>query len=145
VASQCVGDVNDEFARIADNVKGFQGIFSQYGSEKDISPAMRSSLDAMTSSVIAALSAATSPNLVSRELKLIEGAMGSKTECGRARRAPETPGDVDKIVIAFKRFGNVIDRFQVCSLSFWLASRLLTGTVARDGSPYDQLLHEHPW
>ncbi|KAJ7455674.1 hypothetical protein B0H11DRAFT_2200324, partial [Mycena galericulata] len=44
-----VGDVNDEFVRITNNVKGFQCIFSQYGSEKDISPAMRSSLDAMTS------------------------------------------------------------------------------------------------
>ncbi|KAJ6564870.1 peptidase C14 [Mycena vulgaris] len=91
-----VGDVNDEFVRIANNVRGFQGIFSQYGSEKDISPAMRSSLDAVTS-----------------ELKLIEEAIGSKTKRGRARRALEAPGDVDKIVIAFKRLGNVIDRFQL--------------------------------
>ncbi|KAJ7924656.1 peptidase C14 [Mycena leptocephala] len=90
-----VGDVDDEFVRITDNVKGFQGIFSQYGSEKDISPAMRSSLDAVT-----------------LELKLIEETI-SKTERGRARRALEAPGDVEKVVIAFKRFGNVIDRFQL--------------------------------
>ncbi|KAJ7855425.1 hypothetical protein B0H13DRAFT_2577822 [Mycena leptocephala] len=91
-----VGDVNDEFVRIANNVKGFQGIFSQYGAEKDISPAMCNNLDVVTS-----------------ELKLIEGAIGSKTERGRARRAIEAPDDVEKVVIAFKRFGDVIDRFQL--------------------------------
>jgi hypothetical protein len=136
MALQRVGDINDEFVRITDNLKGFQGIFSQYGSEKDISPAMRSSLDAVTSSAIAALSTAASPNLVSRELKLIEEAIGSKTERGRAKHALEVPGDVDKVVIAFKRFSNVINRLQVGSPSFWLASRLLTGTVVRYGSPY---------
>ncbi|KAJ7224877.1 hypothetical protein C8J57DRAFT_1148246, partial [Mycena rebaudengoi] len=108
-----VGDVNGEFVRITDNVKGFQGIFLQYGSEKDIPPSMRSSLDAVTSSVIAALSTAASSNLVSRELKLIEEAIGSKTERERAMRALEEPGDVDKVVIVFKRFGNVIDRLQL--------------------------------
>ncbi|KAJ7440850.1 hypothetical protein B0H11DRAFT_2252667 [Mycena galericulata] len=108
-----VGDVNDEFVRITNNVKGFQCIFSQYGSEKDISPAMRSSLDAMTSSVITSLSTAAPPNLVSRELKLIEEAMSSKTERGLAMRTLEAAGDVDKVVIAFKRLGNVIDRFQL--------------------------------
>ncbi|KAJ7491540.1 hypothetical protein B0H11DRAFT_2228689 [Mycena galericulata] len=91
-----VGDINDEFVRITDNVKGFQGIFSQYGTENDISPAMRSSLDAAT-----------------LELKLIAQAIGSKTERGRARRGLETPDDVDNIVIAFKRFCNVIDKFQL--------------------------------
>ncbi|KAJ7441363.1 quinon protein alcohol dehydrogenase-like superfamily [Mycena galericulata] len=44
-----VGDVDYEFMRITNNVKGFQGIFSQYGSEEDISPAMCSSLDVVTS------------------------------------------------------------------------------------------------
>ncbi|KAJ7803862.1 hypothetical protein B0H14DRAFT_2613010 [Mycena olivaceomarginata] len=102
-----VGDVNDEFVRITNNVKGFQ--------------------------VIAALFAAASPNLVSRELKLVGEAIGTKTERGRARRALEAPGDVDKVVIAFKRFGNVIDRFQVGSPSFWSASGLLTSSVARYG------------
>ncbi|KAJ7429866.1 hypothetical protein B0H11DRAFT_1944084 [Mycena galericulata] len=108
-----VGDVNDEFVRITNNVKGFQCIFSQYSSEKDISPAMRSSLDAMTSSVITSLSTAAPPNLVSRELKLIEEAMSSKTERGLAMRTLEAPGDVDKVVVAFKRLGYVIDRFQL--------------------------------
>ncbi|KAJ7854139.1 hypothetical protein B0H14DRAFT_3651292 [Mycena olivaceomarginata] len=107
-----VGDVDDEFVTITDNVKGFQGIFSQYGSEKDISPAMHSSLDAVTSSVIAALSTAASPDQVSRELKLIEEAIGSKTERGRARRALEAPDDVDKVASAFKRLGNMINGFQ---------------------------------
>ncbi|KAJ7491635.1 hypothetical protein B0H11DRAFT_1911900 [Mycena galericulata] len=105
-----VGDVNNELVRITD--QGFQGIFSQYGSENNISPAMRNSLDTVTSSVIAALSTAASPKLVSRELKLIEEAIGSKTERGRARHALEAPSDVGKIVMAFKRFGDVIDRFQ---------------------------------
>ncbi|KAJ7860591.1 hypothetical protein B0H14DRAFT_3134823, partial [Mycena olivaceomarginata] len=90
-----VGGVNVEFMRIANSVRGFQGIFSQYGSEKDISTTMHSNLDAVTS-----------------ELKLIEEAIGSKTESGRARRALEAPGDVDKVVIAFKRFGDVINGFQ---------------------------------
>jgi hypothetical protein len=126
MAVQRVGDVNDEFLRIANNVKGFQGIFSQYGAEKDISPAMRNNLDAMTSLVIAALFTPASPNLVSRELKLISEAIGSKTERGRARRTLEAPGDVDKVLIAFKNLGNAIDRFQVCSPSFWLAFCLLT-------------------
>ncbi|KAJ7796377.1 hypothetical protein B0H14DRAFT_77998 [Mycena olivaceomarginata] len=102
-----VGDVNDEFVRITNSVKGFQGIFSQYDSEKDFSPAMRSSLDAVTS-----------------ELKLIKEAIDSKTQRDRARRALETPGDVDKIMIAFKRFGNVIDRFQLdmglCTTSYYM-------------------------
>jgi hypothetical protein len=137
MAFQHVGDVNDEFVRITDNVKGFQGLFSQYGAEKDISPVMRKNLHAMTSSVIAALSTAASPNLVSRGLKLIEETIGSKTERGRARRALEAPGDVEEVLIAFKRFGGVIDRFQVCLLSFWLASGLLTDTIARYGSPYN--------
>jgi hypothetical protein len=51
--SQRVGDVNDEFVRVANNVKGFQGIFSQYASEQEISPAVRSRLDAVISSVVA--------------------------------------------------------------------------------------------
>jgi hypothetical protein len=53
---------------------------------------------------------------------LIEEAIVSKTERGRTRRTLEAPGDVDKVVIAFKSLGNVIDRFQVCSASFLLAS-----------------------
>ncbi|KAJ7430063.1 hypothetical protein B0H11DRAFT_1839265, partial [Mycena galericulata] len=88
-----VGDVDDEFMRITNNVKGFQGIFSQYGSEEDISPAMHSSLDVMTS-----------------ELKLIKEAIASKTE--RARTV-EVPGDVEKVMMAFKRFGDMINRFQL--------------------------------
>ncbi|KAF7341547.1 hypothetical protein MVEN_01892400 [Mycena venus] len=91
-----VGDVTDEFVKIANNVQGLQGIFSQYDSEKEISPAMRSSLDAVIS-----------------ELKSIEGAIGSKTERRRARRTPEAPVDVQKVLIAFRRFGDVIDRFQL--------------------------------
>lgn len=133
MALQRVGDVNDEFVRIANNVKGFQGIFSQYGAEKDISPAMCKNLDAVTSSVITALSTAASHNLVSRKLKLIEENI---TEYRRERCALEAPGDVEKVVIAFKNFEDAIDRFQVCSLSFSFASGLLTGTVARYGSPY---------
>ncbi|KAJ7676166.1 hypothetical protein B0H14DRAFT_3908718, partial [Mycena olivaceomarginata] len=83
------------------------------GAEKDISPAMRNKLDAVTAFVIAALFIAASPNLVSRKLKLLEEAMiGSKAERGRARRAPKALGDVDKVAIAFKRLGNVIHRFQ---------------------------------
>jgi hypothetical protein len=143
MALQRVEDINDEFVRIANNVKGFQGIFSQYGSEQDISPAMRRGLDAVISLVIAALFAAASPKSVSRELKLIERAIGSKTERGRARRALEAPGDADKVAIAFKRLGNAIDRFQVRWPSFWLASCPLTGTVARYGSPYGTRCGKH--
>ncbi|KAJ7828824.1 hypothetical protein B0H14DRAFT_3718345 [Mycena olivaceomarginata] len=109
-----VGDVNDEFVRITSNVKGFQGIFSQYASEQEISPAMRSRLDAVISSVVAALSStAALLNLALRELNLIKGAIDSKTERGRARRTLEAAGDVDKVVIAFNRLGEVIDRFQL--------------------------------
>jgi hypothetical protein len=137
MALQHLGDSNDEFFRITDNVKGFQGVFSQYGSETDISPVMRSSLDAVTSSVIANVSTAASPNSVSRELKLIEEAISSETDEGeRVRCALEAPGDVEKAVIAFKRFGNVIDRLQVGSPSFWWASGLLTSSLARYGSPH---------
>ncbi|KAF7364761.1 hypothetical protein MVEN_00346000 [Mycena venus] len=91
-----VGDVNDEFVRIANNVKGFQGIFSQYDSEQEISPAMRSRLDAVIS-----------------ELNSIKGAIDSKMKRGQVRRALEAAGDVDKVVIAFKRLGEVINRFQL--------------------------------
>ncbi|KAF7364767.1 hypothetical protein MVEN_00346600 [Mycena venus] len=88
--------VNDEFVRIANNVKGFQGIFSQYDSEQEISPAMRSRLDAVIS-----------------ELNSIKGAIDSKMKRGQVRRALEAAGDVDKVVIAFKRLGEVINRFQL--------------------------------
>ncbi|KAF7364754.1 hypothetical protein MVEN_00345300 [Mycena venus] len=91
-----VGDINDEFVRIANNVKGFQGIFSQYTSEQEISPAMRSRLDA-----------------VILELNSIKGAIDSKMERGQARRMLEAAGDVDKVVIAFKRLSEVINRFQL--------------------------------
>jgi hypothetical protein len=137
MALQHLGDVSDEFVRITDNVKGFQGIFSQYDSEKNISPTMHSSLDAVISSAIVALSTAASPNLGSRELKLIEEAISSKTEEGkRVRRALEAPSDLENAVIAFKRFGNVIERLQVGSPSFWLASGLLTSTAAQYGCPH---------
>ncbi|KAJ7439588.1 hypothetical protein B0H11DRAFT_1934422 [Mycena galericulata] len=81
---------------ITDWAGGLTGIFSQYGSEQDISPSMRGSLDAVIS-----------------ELKSIEEAIGSKTKGGRARHTLKAPGDVDKVAIAFKRLGIVIDRFQL--------------------------------
>ncbi|KAF7364763.1 hypothetical protein MVEN_00346200 [Mycena venus] len=91
-----VGDVNDKFVRIANNVKGFQGIFSQYASEQEISPAMRSRLDA-----------------VILELNSVKGAIDSKTERGRLKRTLEAAGDVDKVVIAFEKLNEVINRFQL--------------------------------
>jgi hypothetical protein len=127
---QHLGDGEDEFVRITDNVKGFQGIFSQYGSQRDISPIMHSSLDAVILSVIVALSTTSSINLVSRGLKSIEEAISSRTEHGQVRRALEAPGDVEEAVFAFKRFGNMVDTFQVGSLSFWWAAGLLNSSVA---------------
>ncbi|KAJ7491551.1 hypothetical protein B0H11DRAFT_2228712 [Mycena galericulata] len=147
-----VGDINDEFVRITDNVKGFQGIFSQYGTENDISPAMRSSLDAATLElkliaqgyrqyhpckmqitwgagpgtpyslcILRMQSEYGVPGPAPHVICILQGwycrylaqAIGSKTERGRARRGLETPDDVDNIVIAFKRFCNVIDKFQL--------------------------------
>ncbi|KAF7367053.1 hypothetical protein MSAN_00964500 [Mycena sanguinolenta] len=91
-----VSDVNGEFVRTAENVKGFQRIFSQYESEKDISPAMCIALDAITS-----------------ELELIEEAIGSKIQRGQARPILEEPDHVRDIMIAFNRFSNTIDKLQL--------------------------------
>ncbi|KAJ6461662.1 hypothetical protein C8R45DRAFT_1108416 [Mycena sanguinolenta] len=91
-----VGDVNNELLRISENVKGFQGIFSQYTRGKDITPAMCTSLDVMIS-----------------ELKLIEEAISSKSLApDRQTRHIVEPGDVEEIMIAFQRFSNMIDKIQ---------------------------------
>ncbi|KAJ6455013.1 hypothetical protein C8R45DRAFT_944310 [Mycena sanguinolenta] len=91
-----VGDVDDEFVGIIGNVKGFQGILSQYGSAKDISPAICTILDAMIS-----------------ELKLIEEAASSKMQPTQLRHILEAPSQVEKVLAAFKRFSNLIDELQV--------------------------------
>ncbi|KAF7367037.1 hypothetical protein MSAN_00962900 [Mycena sanguinolenta] len=91
-----VGDVNGEFVSTTENVKGFQGFFSQYESEKDISPALHITLDAITS-----------------ELKLIEETISSKIQCGQARPILEEPDHVRDIIIAFNRFSKMIDKLQL--------------------------------
>ncbi|KAF7367051.1 hypothetical protein MSAN_00964300 [Mycena sanguinolenta] len=91
-----VGDVNGEFVRTAENVKHFQGIFLQYKSEKDISPAMCITLDAITS-----------------ELELIKEAISSKVQCGQARPILEEPSHVRDIMIAFNSFSNTIDKLRL--------------------------------
>ncbi|KAJ6455033.1 hypothetical protein C8R45DRAFT_1082609 [Mycena sanguinolenta] len=91
-----VGNVNNEFLRISENVKGFQGIFWQYIGGKDITPAVHTRLDALIS-----------------ELKLIEEAIGSKSQTlHKTRHIVEEPGEVEEIMIAFKRFSNIIDKLQ---------------------------------
>ncbi|KAJ6470823.1 hypothetical protein C8R45DRAFT_936997 [Mycena sanguinolenta] len=91
-----VGDLDDEFVGIIGNVKGFQGILSQYGSAKDISPAICTILDAMIS-----------------ELKLIEEAASSKMQPTQLRHILEAPGELEKVLAAFKRFSNLIDELRV--------------------------------
>ncbi|KAJ6455030.1 hypothetical protein C8R45DRAFT_944326 [Mycena sanguinolenta] len=91
-----VGDVDDEFVGIIGNVKDLQGILSQYGSAKDISPAICTILDAMIS-----------------ELKLIEEAASSKMQLTQLRHILEASGEVEKVLAAFKRFSNLIDELQV--------------------------------
>ncbi|KAJ6455250.1 hypothetical protein C8R45DRAFT_1036957 [Mycena sanguinolenta] len=91
-----VGDVNNEFRRITQNLEGFQRIFSQYESEKYISPAMRTTLDAVTS-----------------KLKFIEGVIRSKMPAGQLRHILEAPDEVEEILTAFKRFSSLIDKLQL--------------------------------
>ncbi|KAJ6455247.1 hypothetical protein C8R45DRAFT_1082583, partial [Mycena sanguinolenta] len=91
-----VGDGNNEFLRISENIEGFQRIFLQYTRGRDITPAMCTSLDAMIS-----------------ELKLIEKAISSKSRPPhRQTRHIVEPGDVEEIMIAFQRFSNMIDKLQ---------------------------------
>ncbi|KAJ6462621.1 hypothetical protein C8R45DRAFT_1080674, partial [Mycena sanguinolenta] len=93
---ECVGDGNNEFMRISENVKGFQRIFFQYTRGRDITTAMCTSLDAMIS-----------------ELKLIEEAISSKSLAPhRQTRHIVEPGDVEEIMIAFQMFSNMIDKIQ---------------------------------
>ncbi|KAJ6470826.1 hypothetical protein C8R45DRAFT_1078326, partial [Mycena sanguinolenta] len=91
-----IGEGDDEFVGIIGNIKGFQGILSQYGSEKDISPAMHTILDAMTS-----------------ELVLIEGAIRSKMQPRHLRHILEAPSEVNEVLTAFKRFSSLIDKLQL--------------------------------
>ncbi|KAJ6455038.1 hypothetical protein C8R45DRAFT_597693 [Mycena sanguinolenta] len=88
-----VGDVNNEFRRITENVRHLQRIFSQYESEEDIPPAMHAILDAMTS-----------------ELTLIDGAIRSKMRRGHIL---EAPAEVEKVLAAFERFSSTIERLQL--------------------------------
>ncbi|KAJ6455055.1 hypothetical protein C8R45DRAFT_1222671 [Mycena sanguinolenta] len=108
-----VGDVNKEFLGISENIKGFQGIFAQYIGGKEITPAMRPSLDAMTLLFIAVLLLYHPLNLISRELKLIEEAISSESLTPhRPTRHIVEPGDVEEIMIAFQRFSKIIDKLQ---------------------------------
>ncbi|KAF7367047.1 hypothetical protein MSAN_00963900 [Mycena sanguinolenta] len=89
-------DVDGELMRTAETIKGFQRIFLQYKSEKDISPAMCIALDAITSG-----------------LELIEETISSKIQHEQARPILEEPDHVRDIMIAFKGFSNMIDRLQL--------------------------------
>ncbi|KAF8133482.1 hypothetical protein K438DRAFT_1998196 [Mycena galopus ATCC 62051] len=90
-----VGDVNGQFVKITESVKGFQRILSQYSPEKDITPAMCLSLDSIIS-----------------ELKLVEESLNSKSLKlhRQTRHIIEVAGDMDEIIIAFERFRNMIDK-----------------------------------
>ncbi|KAJ6455024.1 hypothetical protein C8R45DRAFT_944321 [Mycena sanguinolenta] len=101
-----VGNVNNEFLRISENVRGFQGIFSQYIGRKDITPAVHTRLDALIS-----------------ELKLIEEAIGSKSQTPhQTRHIVEEPGEVEEIMNAFQRFSNIIDKLQFLVVDLYCSS-----------------------
>ncbi|KAF7367054.1 hypothetical protein MSAN_00964600 [Mycena sanguinolenta] len=90
----CVEDGTNELAKFADHLKGFQGIFSQYDSQKDISPAMSRNLDAMT-----------------LELKLIIQALTSKTQRGRGQ-VMHTLGNIKGAMNIFRRLNNIIEELE---------------------------------
>ncbi|KAJ6454971.1 hypothetical protein C8R45DRAFT_597186 [Mycena sanguinolenta] len=85
----CLGDGTNELRKITDNLRGFQGIFSDYDAQKDITSAICHNLDAMAA-----------------ELTLIEQAISPKTQHGS--------GHITKdVMIIFRRLNSMLEKLQL--------------------------------
>ncbi|KAJ6455259.1 hypothetical protein C8R45DRAFT_1036974 [Mycena sanguinolenta] len=85
----CVREGTNELGKITNNLRGFQGIFSQYDSQKDVSSAICRNLDAMAA-----------------ELTLIEQAISPQPQRGSGHLTKD-------VMIIFRRLNSMVEKLQL--------------------------------